>query len=291
MLLLLSPVTALAATIDASMLLDIGRLEAINEIEVLRTRRGRTDKNLVIDGGGDDVRGGFPRSGGDSQRIGTAASGVASASYGYDITTGQLRITARAAPLCGEDCPGPETTDAEARVSVSMAETFTVVGDGTLHFTSLVEGGWHVLRSIRTMASLSVSRVSGGDIMARDGIEYDSLLDDGPMPVRDNQTVREVLHAVLDVVDGDRLSVNQRILGATLNGIVDFGNTMTLSFQASSGVSLVFDDPQFLTVDPNPDDPSPVAPAPVAPIPLPAAGWMLATGLAALWSVKRRRGV
>lgn len=78
--------------------------------------------------------------------------------------------------------------------------------------------------------------------------------------------------------DAFEANVNLSLVIPTGNkGQLDFSNTAFLSFVADPGLSIMFSDPEFLTIPPT------------APIPLPAPAALLIAGLVALLGVGRFR--
>ncbi|MEO1657824.1 MAG: hypothetical protein AAFR65_08885 [Pseudomonadota bacterium] len=228
----------------------------------------------------------------------SGADGVAS-------TRGRLTVNPLTGVLASEAYADLETNlsgnnSARSSAFISITETFIATGSGTVTFNFAFDGGLAVdgtATSANVRAKLEASRFNPRREVVSDDAFYLSERDrdgavrntvDGvPTVPSSSLSVDDLLTVSIGANDGQRISLSLVFNIATAvspNGqggeaSSDFFSTGYLSFLTSDGLTLTPSDPLFLS------EASGVGPG--AEVPIPAAGWMLLTGLGALLGRRR----
>jgi hypothetical protein len=184
---------------------------------------------------------------------GTSA-GVAQVSVNSD--SGQIKTKATTSF-------GSFPAEAGAAAQGALSEQISVTGSGTVTVLMAYDGFWNLLPyydfdpesyqfNIQGSITLSSSRgLLAGDVAF---VEHSSGA---------SGNTSGILEATIDVFDGDTLGLYSSWLSQIVIGLgeVNFFNTASLSLFASSGVSLSYADPDFLSKTPDVPSTIPLAPS------------------------------
>ncbi|MDR4488868.1 MAG: PEP-CTERM sorting domain-containing protein [Nitrospirales bacterium] len=130
-----------------------------------------------------------------------------------------------------------------------ISENFQVSGNGTVEALMQVSGSWNVssfqsATQFQIQSRLSLMNIANPATQRTDGI----ALNQGNASF--SGSLNQQLSLLFPVVDGQTYQIGgfllTQILGGT-KGFIDFGNTAEFMLNPSSGVSLTFSDPDFLT--------------------------------------------
>lgn len=252
-----------------------------------------------------------PVGGTDNQVIstntaGSAASGAVTASSSTsvatssafasaNIATGQLKASAVANPgTYYQNIPSAPVwgSEAGATAQAMFSETFVAVGSGMLTFNMAVNGTWNIAPQPYVSCCDSFGNpvsgyfqpswlISSSIVLGSNGVlAGDQFSNVSPFDPASG-SVNTILSFTAPIFDGVTYGISATLDTFLLSAIggIDFSHTATLSFVTSPGVSLLFDDSRFLTINPN--DP--------APIPLPAGAVLLGSALFGLGVATARR--
>lgn len=219
----------------------------------------------------------------------SSVAGYGSASASADIATGQLKakvggnVGTYYSPSTGA---GIFSQELVSSASALVSETFSVMGSGIVRFELAYNGFWNIVAQPYISccdfdANPSTGIVTG--IFDPAWFAFGSLVLGGDGgPISDTFEFRNdvdpltgsasgILSVSALLVEGHDYGISSTIdmFMSYSSGAIDFSHTATLSYFLDPGMSIIFDDARFLTVDP--DAPS--------PIPLPASFVLLASAL------------
>jgi len=280
----------MSATLGESATLQVQAIASASGVDVSSGLVGGTDNQAISTN---------TASGSASGTVSASSStSVASASAfaSADVATGQLKASVSGNPgTYYHNIPSSPVWASQVVVSANalVSETFVAVGSGTVQFDLAFNGNWNIAPQPYLMCcdpvlgvvagfyqpqwllSGSIALGGSGGLLAGDGFAYVSPND----PLQGS--ISGVLSIMATLVDGADYGISAALDTFFFDGIggIDFSHTATLSYSASPGVSLLFSDSRFLTIDPN----SP------APVPLPAGAVLLGSALFGFGAVASKR--
>jgi len=217
-----------------------------------------TDELLEVSG----ATGGTLDTGEISQVPGSRQRGYAAA----DLATGSMRIFVDS--LYG----GTYLTAAGASVSITDQLRFQLPAELT---SADVGIRWVVEGSNTFYGGLTTEGTGCGALLSIGAVSFDTGIGNCPSTMGRPGPIRYDFHDVLTVAGDVDYQINMQLFFQAFDNRADFANTAYVLFDLPVGVTFTSDSGVFLT--------NPV-------VPLPAAAWLLVSGLAALASFARRNG-